>query len=209
MPLFKCAAAQLSTLVFTVSLATTLAMLSQHACALENTAAQQAFEETMPARTSEATAQSSADLIFKALALLGVPYKYGGNSPEKGFDCSGLVGHVFAAALGITLPRRAEQISRLGQGIAKEELKPGDLVFFNTLKRTFSHVGIYLGGQRFIHAPSRGGEVRIDNLNEAYWFKRFNGARRIEADSSVPNVAEPRPFSTPLLLESTQTLQAP
>lgn len=191
------AAAQLSTLVITVFLATSLAMpLSCDAASVKEEG-----NADPSSRTSEVTnSERSADLILKALALLGAPYKYGGTSLEKGFDCSGLVSHVFAAALGVTLPRRSEQISHLGQQIEKEALQPGDLVFFNTLRRTFSHVGIYLGGQRFIHAPSRGGEVRIDNMNEAYWFKRFNGARRIEFNPEL---------SAPLVLQSAPALQTP
>ncbi|HSN40919.1 MAG TPA: C40 family peptidase [Burkholderiales bacterium] len=106
-------------------------------------------------------------------------YKYGGDSPETGFDCSGFVHYVFNQAAGLVLPRNAHDISRVGEKITRDELEPGDLVFFNTLRRPFSHVGIYLGGHRFIHAPSRGGQVEIVNMTSRYWQKRYNGARRI------------------------------
>ncbi|HWS73925.1 MAG TPA: C40 family peptidase [Quisquiliibacterium sp.] len=134
-------------------------------------------------------AQSLAtDLVVRALDLLGVNYKWGGNSPETGLDCSGLVRHVFAQAAGLVLPRRSEEISRAGAPIARSELRPGDLVFFNTLRRTFSHVGIYIGDGRFVHAPSRGGQVRVENLAGSYWASRFNGGRRLidPAEAGAP-----------------------
>ncbi len=124
------------------------------------------------------------NLTFYALTLIGTPYKYGGISPETGFDCSGFVGHVFQQVMGITLPRRAHEINHLGEPIPKEELRPGDLVFYNTLRRTFSHVGIYLGNNLFVHAPRRGGEIRVESMLEKYWRKRFNGARRITTNSN-------------------------
>jgi cell wall-associated NlpC family hydrolase len=119
------------------------------------------------------------DLVLHAMGFLGVHYKYGGNSPETGFDCSGLVNYVFSQALGLVLPRDTQSISHSGQSITRDELQPGDLVFFNTLRRPFSHVGIYLGDQRFIHAPSRGGQVEIVSMDDRYWQQRYNGARRI------------------------------
>lgn len=120
------------------------------------------------------------EVLVNALSLTGVRYKYGGNSPETGFDCSGFVRYVFKQATSLTLPRSALAISQLGKTIPKDELQPGDLVFFNTLKSTFSHVGIYLGNNRFIHSPSSGGQVRVENMQDGYWAKRFNGAQRIE-----------------------------
>ena len=119
------------------------------------------------------------DLVLHAMGFLGVHYKYGGSSPEAGFDCSGLVNYVFSQALGLVLPRDTQSISHSGQEITRDELQPGDLVFFNTLRRPFSHVGIYLGDQRFIHAPSRGGQVEIVSMRDRYWQQRYNGARRI------------------------------
>jgi cell wall-associated NlpC family hydrolase len=126
-------------------------------------------------------ATNAQELVLRALSFVGVNYRRGGESPETGFDCSGLVRHVYREALGLTLPRTSRDISRVGETIHSEELKPGDLVFFNTLRRGFSHVGIYLGDHRFVHAPASGGEVRVEDMRQSYWTKRFNGARRIAA----------------------------
>lgn len=119
------------------------------------------------------------DLAFYALSLSGTPYKFSGNSPDTGFDCSGFVGHVFNHSLGINLPRSTDEIWQIGQEISKDQLQPGDLVFYNTLKSAFSHVGIYLGDDRFVHSPSNGGSIRVDNMRENYWQRHYNGARRI------------------------------
>lgn len=121
----------------------------------------------------------TADVAVQALSLLGVNYQYGGTSPETGMDCSGLVQHVFQEAWGARLPRTTSEISQAGQAVNHAELQPGDLVFFNTLRRTFSHVGIYLGDKKFIHSPSSGGKVRVESMDVSYWKSRFNGARRI------------------------------
>ncbi len=126
-----------------------------------------------------ATAQ---DAIDQAMDLLGIRYRRGGSSPEAGFDCSGFVSHVFREGLGLVLPRSSKEMSKSGQEISKDELKPGDLVFFNTMRKAFSHVGIYLGDNQFVHAPRSGGRVRIEDLRESYWVKRFNGARRVNPD---------------------------
>ncbi len=123
--------------------------------------------------------QFSSELVLRAMTLLGINYKFGGNTPETGFDCSGFVRYVFKEAFGVNLPRRAEEISQKGQRIGVEQLVPGDLVFFNTLKRTFSHVGIYIGNNQFVHAPSSGGGVRVENIDKSYWQTRFDGARRL------------------------------
>jgi cell wall-associated NlpC family hydrolase len=124
--------------------------------------------------------ERAREVLVNALSLTGVRYKYGGNSPETGFDCSGFVRYVFKQATSLTLPRSAIEISQLGTTIPKHELQPGDLVFFNTLKSAFSHVGIYVGNNRFIHSPSSGGKVRVESMQDGYWAKRFNGAQRIE-----------------------------
>lgn len=121
----------------------------------------------------------ASELALQAMGMLGIRYQFGGNTPEGGLDCSGLVRHIFKQAWDTNLPRTSEEISRVGQKIEANELRPGDLVFYNTLKRGFSHVGIYLGDNRFIHSPSSGGHVRIESMDVAYWKKRFNGARRI------------------------------
>lgn len=130
---------------------------------------------------------SAQELALRALSFVGVSYRRGGESPETGFDCSGLVRHVFREGLGMILPRTSRDISRVGETIDRDALQPGDLVFFNTLRRGFSHVGIYLGEHRFVHAPASGGEVRIEDIRHKYWTRRFNGARRIAAaDISNP-----------------------
>lgn len=124
---------------------------------------------------------AGSEVTAYARSLIGVPYRYGGDSPQAGFDCSGFVDHVYRHTLGISLPRSSDRISLMGRPVSASELRPGDLVFFNTLRRKFSHVGIYLGGDRFIHAPSSGGRVRTEDMGENYWRKRYNGARRITA----------------------------
>lgn len=132
----------------------------------------------------------ASELVIQAMGLLGVPYKSGGISEEKGFDCSGFVRYMFEKSVGLVLPRRAEDQAKVTEEINRSELKPGDLVFFNTMKRTFSHVGIYVGDGKFIHAPRPGKSVRVDDMREAYWQKRFNGARRVQSDKLQ---AEPNP----------------
>lgn len=127
------------------------------------------------------------EVLVNALSLTGIRYKYGGNSPETGFDCSGFVRYVFKQAASLTLPRSAIEISQLGTSVPKNELQPGDLVFFNTLKSTFSHVGIYLGNNKFIHSPSSGGKVRVENMQDSYWIKHYNGAQRIDQPSTSAN----------------------
>lgn len=127
-------------------------------------------------------AEPSEDIPIYAVSLVGSPYLLGGNSPETGLDCSGFVGHVFKQITGLLLPRDSRAISDTTQPLAQDELRPGDLVFFNTLNRTFSHVGIYLGEDRFVHASSsRTGLVMVSSLNERYWQERFDGARRVAA----------------------------
>ncbi|HKO87717.1 MAG TPA: C40 family peptidase [Burkholderiales bacterium] len=120
-----------------------------------------------------------SELSMYALAQLGVPYLNGGTSPEEGFDCSGLVYYVYKNATGLQLPRTTYALFKVGRVIETGDLQPGDLVFYNTLSRAFSHVGIYMGEQRFIHAPSSGGVVRIESMQSDYWIQRYNGARRL------------------------------
>lgn len=131
---------------------------------------------------------AAQNLINQGMDYLGIRYRFGGNSPETGLDCSGLVQNVFRNALGLDLPRAARDMAKVGDKVGIKELKPGDLVFFNTMRKAFSHVGIYVGDGRFLHAPSSGGEVRIDEMSQSYWAKRFNGARRMvpEGDVSLP-----------------------
>jgi cell wall-associated NlpC family hydrolase len=123
--------------------------------------------------------RSAQDLASTALDLIGIRYKWGGNTPESGLDCSGLVRYVFQQVTGVTLPRTAKDMSQLGKEIGLKDLQPGDLVFFNTRRFAFSHVGIYLGGNQFVHAPRRGRDVEVATLESGFWQTRFNGARRL------------------------------
>ena len=150
------------------------------------------ISEIIATKRTEAAAQAqyspstdAVDVVFKALSLVGTPYRYGGNTPEQGFDCSGFVNYVFHNAFGMKLPRTTAEIGQRGDSVSKESLQVGDLVFFNTMRRSFSHVGIYIGKGLFIHAPSSGGTVRMDNLNDSYWVKRFEGARRFFSDLAI------------------------
>jgi cell wall-associated NlpC family hydrolase len=127
----------------------------------------------------------ASELVVNAMAFLGVPYKHGGNSFETGFDCSGFVRAIYEQTAGLVLPRRAEQQAAATQKIEANELQPGDLVFFNTMRRTFSHVGIYVGNGKFIHSPKPGAEVRVEDMGIAYWARRFDGARRVAMEPSV------------------------
>ena len=131
-------------------------------------------------------------LLLDAMGYIGTPYVRGGNNGETGLDCSGFVRAVYEQSEGITLPRSAHEQAQATVAIDRAELQPGDLVFFNTMKRTFSHVGIYVGDGKFIHAPRPGKSVRVDDMREAYWQKRFNGARRVQSDKLQ---ADPSPNS--------------
>ncbi len=134
----------------------------------------------VPAPAKEArTPLQRSEALLVALMALGVDYRNGGRATATGFDCSGLVAHVFEEAYGIRLPRTAHGQSEIGSLVALHELEPGDLVFYDTLGRPYSHVGIYIGEDKFVHAPKTGATVRVENLKGAYWMKRFNGARRI------------------------------
>jgi cell wall-associated NlpC family hydrolase len=137
-----------------------------------------------PAAQSAPTATPSrperSEALLQALLALGLDYRYGGNSPVTGFDCSGLVAHVYREAWGIRLPHNTLAQSEAGIPVSLAELQPGDLVFYDTLNRPYSHVGIYLGDGRFVHAPKSGARVRVESLQSAYWSQRFSGARRIE-----------------------------
>lgn len=123
--------------------------------------------------------ERARELVMHTLALIGVNYNYGGGSPDSGFDCSGLVSHVFKEVIGLTLPRDSQSMSRVGEKVDKTELQPGDLVFFNTRRRPYSHVGIYIGEERFVHAPSHGRDVEVSYMHSRYWNNRYNGARRV------------------------------
>jgi hypothetical protein len=132
------------------------------------------------------------EISIQAMSLVGVPYRWGGNTPDSGFDCSGLVRYVVARAASVNLPRTTADMSGRGESIEPDEIAPGDLIFFNTTGRAHSHVGIYVGKLRFVNAPSTGGTVRLDYLTNPYWAKHFDGIRRVAAP-----VATPAPFDTP------------
>jgi cell wall-associated NlpC family hydrolase len=134
----------------------------------------------------------ASELVVNAMGFLGVPYKRGGVSAETGFDCSGFVKAMFEQTVGLVLPRKAEQQAAATEKIDKKDLAPGDLVFFNTMRRTFSHVGIYIGDGKFIHAPRPGAEVRVESMAETYWTRRFDGARRVAAEGAAQTAAEAR-----------------
>lgn len=125
------------------------------------------------------SSRRAAELAMHAMSVVDAEYRYGGNSPQTGIDCSGLVRYVYKKAWGAELPRTAAAISEVSESIGTDELRPGDLVFYNTQRRQFSHVGIYLGDNKFVHAPSKGNRVRVDNMNSRYWQVRFDGARRV------------------------------
>ncbi|MDP2430819.1 MAG: C40 family peptidase [Pseudomonadota bacterium] len=132
-------------------------------------------EETL----SESVA-SKAKPLLKALSMIGTPYKFGSNNPEKGLDCSGFVKYVYKETADVRLPRSAKDMSREGEAVAREALEPGDLVFFNTRKQPNSHVGIYAGNGEFVHASStRTKQVTVSRMDQKYWATRFNGARRV------------------------------
>jgi len=132
------------------------------------------------ALTHEAASSAAVKkLTSYAWSLIDVPYKYGGHSPSSGFDCSGFIDHVFQHSANVLLPHDAQQISRHGLKVKLSQLREGDLVFYNTNDQAYSHVGLYLGNSRFIHAPSSGGRVRVEDMKLDYWRKHYNGARRI------------------------------
>lgn len=123
-----------------------------------------------------------SELVVAAMGAIGVPYRRGGNTYNSGFDCSGFVRAVYDQTLGLMLPRSAAQQAAATHQIERGELQPGDLVFFNTLRRAFSHVGIYVGDHKFIHSPKPGAAVRIEDMRVNYWNRRFDGARRVAGE---------------------------
>lgn len=166
----------------TLSMSSALANNTPQVAEQDATAAQPGVLPTKP---------SVADMLLTAMSLTGVRYKFGGNTPDHGFDCSGFVRHLFATTLSINLPRSSYEMGKRGVRIAKDALQAGDLVFYNTRKRAFSHVGIYIGEGRFIHAPSKGKSVETVDMTDSYWVKRFNGARRIV--ETISEAAQPPP----------------
>ena len=174
--------------------------ITQPAAATKPATAQEAVSRFLSERGLLASAESggssrllasvrdtASDLVLSAMNFLGVRYTRGGNSVENGFDCSGFTRHIFEMSVGLVLPRRADEQAKDSSllPIHQNELKPGDLVFFNTMKRTFSHVGIYVGEGKFIHAPRTGSAVRVEDMRDSYWAKRFTGARRADLKAAA------------------------
>jgi hypothetical protein len=143
----------------------------------DNTAAALAAET--PANYASPADDAVGDMLLQAISLLGVAYRFGGSSPNTGLDCSGFIQYVFKKSLKVNLPRTAAEMAQVGRAVDKSELMPGDLVFFNTRGFSYSHVGIYLGNGKFIHAPRTGKNIEVTTLNQAYWMARYNGARRV------------------------------
>jgi cell wall-associated NlpC family hydrolase len=133
-------------------------------------------------RLADSVTIKSDELINRAMEVIGVRYRWDTQLPQSGLDGSSFVGYVFKDKLGFLLPRKSTQMSQVGKPVQRDDLQPGDLVFFNTMRLTFSHVGIYVGDNKFIHSPSKGASVRVDDLNSLYWDKRFDGARRLYND---------------------------
>ncbi|MCG2593715.1 C40 family peptidase [Ramlibacter sp. XY19] len=123
-------------------------------------------------------ALKTSELVVNAMGFLGVPYRRGGSNAD-GFDCSGFVRAMYEQTVGLMLPRRANEQAAATQKIERQDLQPGDLVFFNTMRKAFSHVGIYVGDNKFIHSPKPGAQVRVEDMGVAYWKTRFDGARRV------------------------------
>ena len=143
---------------------------------------------TVRDRASEVRNRAS-ELVVNAMGFLGVPYRRGGNNADTGFDCSGFVRAMYEQTVGLVLPRRANEQAAATQTIDKKDLQPGDLVFFNTMKRAFSHVGIYIGENKFIHSPKPGAQVRVEDMGGHYWQARFNGARRVISQQAADTAA--------------------
>ncbi|HSI29446.1 MAG: C40 family peptidase [Methylophilus sp.] len=180
---------RLAALLISAPLISTVCISQGHAAPGEDKRWQNAYsysqEEVLESQTglSGSWSEKVEEIMIRALSLTGVGYKYGGRSPETGFDCSGFVQYVFKHAAQISLPPSARTISELGDTVKRDDLQPGDLVFFNTLKSAFSHVGIYVGNNQFIHAPRAGAKVRVENMDERYWRTRYNGAKRMEVET--------------------------
>lgn len=160
-----------------------LASIALSACGTRPPAATTA---PAPARTSSAGAhfeiggqRAAEEIVIYALGLLGTGYRFGGRNPDAGLDCSGMVSYIVEQVSGRRLPHNAARIAQVTRPINVSELAPGDLVFFNTLGRRHSHMGIYMGGRRFVHAPSSRGVIRIESLDNSYFAPRIDGARRL------------------------------
>jgi cell wall-associated NlpC family hydrolase len=135
------------------------------------------------AQFKQDTSVGTEDISIAAVGLVGVPYRYGGNNPKGGFDCSGLITYVYDKSANIKLPRTIQEMSARGQIVDNGPPAPGDLVFFNTTGAKYSHAGIYVGQGRFVHAPNAGGTVRLEYITTPYWAARFTEARRLTSSA--------------------------
>ena len=136
-------------------------------------------------RLADSVTFKTEELINRSMEIIGVRYRWDAELPQSGLDGSSFVGYVFKDTLGFLLPRKSTQMSRVGKPVNRDDLQPGDLVFFNTMRLTFSHVGIYVGDNKFIHSPSKGTNVRVDDMSSLYWDKRFDGARRLDGSDNL------------------------
>jgi len=167
-----------------------LASLQAGPVSAQSSTESEPLPKSFASTVSSAVVDKTETLINNAMQLIGVRYRWGGNTPQSGLDCSGFVRYVFNDTFGFLLPRKSAQMSKVGLQIGKEELRPGDLVFFNTMRHAFSHVGIYVGDNKFIHAPSRGKSIRVDDMTKVYWEKRYNGARRLDNSNGFDVMSE-------------------
>lgn len=167
--------------ILTIAIATYLTLIATSTCRAEPIDQQAGDESSLSSQTDESMVLESPSkrLQTEALSLTGVRYRYGGSTPQTGFDCSGFVRYVLYHATRVSVGRTATSMAAEGKQVRRIELRVGDLVFFNTLGRTYSHVGIYLGSGHFIHSPSRGGRVRVEDLDDVYWKTHYSGARRL------------------------------
>jgi len=169
------------------------ALPAAHAAPEQGGSDKPAAQKGLAARIGESISHATdraSEIVMTAMGALDVPYRLGGTSAETGFDCSGFVRAMVQQAAGLVLPRRAEEQAAAAAKIDKKELQPGDLVFFNTLRRSYSHVGIYVGDGKFIHAPRTGAQVRVESMDVSYWQARFNGARRVALGGSDADDAQ-------------------
>src|SRR5438105_11428179 len=197
-----------------VSRVALLALVALPYAAQANEAATRSLADTAREHAARAAAsvwRDARDLGQFALGLIGVRYRYGGDTPVGGLDCSGLIRYVFQQVTGVTLPRTWKVVSQVGANVSLDDLQVGDLVFFNTHNYAFSHVGLYLGDNRFIHAPRRGRDVEITTLSRDYWQRHFNGARRLVGvlPTLIPGMFPEALASTLTTLSAESTAEEP
>ncbi len=184
----------LATLLFSCLLARTTVAAPQDSAPNASTESELKLATALTAKQdADAKHGIIGGLLNKATDLIGTPYRLGGTTPDSGFDCSGFVGYLFKTNLNLNLPRTSKDMSQVGDKIDKDELKPGDLLFFKTVKRSISHVGIYVGDGKFIHSPWHGSSVEVAYLGMKYWSKRFAVAKRVDLPAALTN-----PLGSPL-----------